>query len=317
MANKIEIRVGVFVILTSLLLIAAVGFLAYKKDFFTRVHTFTLSARVGDDITEGMPVVFSGFKIGRVQTMELNDAGAVIVKIRVPQRHVQWLRQNSSFTVDKPLLGPARLLVASPEPHGPPLTPKIVPEVMTVDNIAEIARKVQPIMERVSQMADHLENTMAQIASPQGDINKILKNTELLTAKLSQKNSLLEMAVNDQAAVQAIHESLRKTKDLVAQLDTILKRVDQMAQKTDEGLYGREGLLPGATKLLAETQLKLDKLSVSLDNVNKITGDIADSTTNIKRLRKELDSTVGNVNELVTEINRKIPFRKQPEIKLP
>lgn len=317
MARNIEIRVGIFVILGSLLLLAAVGFFAYKKDLFTRVHTFTLSARVGDDISEGTPIIFSGFKIGRVHTLELNDAGAVIIKIRIPDRHVKWLRQNSTFTVDKPLLGSARLLVASPEPLGPPLTPKIVPEVMTVNNIAEIVRKVQPLLERVSEIADHLEITMAQIASPQGELTKILKNTEQITAKLSQKNSLLEMAVNDREAVQAVHETMRKTKDLAAQLDTILKRVDTMAQKTDEGLYGRDGLLPQANKMLKDTQQKLEKLSSSLDNINKITGDLAESTTNIKRLRSELDSTVGNVNELVTEINRKIPFRKQPEIKLP
>jgi len=317
MARNIEIRVGIFVITASLVLIAAVGFFAYKKDLFTRLHTFTLSARVGDDLSEGMPVIFSGFKIGKVQTLELNDAGVVIIKIRIPDRHVTWLRQNSIFTVDKPLLGSARLLVASPEPLGPPLTSKMVPEVVIVNSIAEITKKVQPILERVTQIADHLEQTIAQIASPQGDLNKILKHTGQLTAKLSQKNSILEMAVNDQKAVQAVHESLRKTRDLAAQLDAILKRVDTMAKKTDEALYGREGLLPQVNKVLKDTQLKLDKLSVSLDNVNKITGDIADSTTNIKRLRSDLDSTVGNVNELVTEINRKIPFRKQPEIKLP
>ncbi|MDZ4164018.1 MAG: hypothetical protein U1C55_02720 [Smithellaceae bacterium] len=241
----------------------------------------------------------------------------VMIKISVPDTHVKWIRKNSSFIVDKPLIGSPRLLVSTPDPPGPPLTAGDVPEVLAVNNIAEIVKKVQPLLERVSQIADHLEKTMAQISSPQGDLSKILKNSEQLTAKLAARNSLLEMAVNDRESVQAVHESLRKTREITGQVDAILKRVDSMALKTEEGLYGKDGTLPLVNKILKDTLAKLDKVSTSLDNVNKITSDIADSTTNIKRLRNELDGTVSTINDLVNEINRKIPFKKQPDIKLP
>lgn len=317
MARNIELKVGIFVIFLSLLLAAALGFFAYKKDLFTKVHTFTLSSRTGDDLSKGMPVIFSGFKIGKIAALELNEAGMVIMKISVPDTHVKWIRKNSSFIVDKPLIGSSRLLVATPEPPGPPLTAGDVPEVITVNNIAEIAKKVQPILERVTQITDHLEKTMAQVSSPHGDVSKILKNSEQLTAKLAARNSLLEMAVNDKESIQAVHESLKKTKEITSQIEAVLKRVDSMAQKTDEGLYGKDGTLPLVNKILKDTLAKLDKVSASLDNVNKITSDIADSTTNIKRLRNELDGTVSTINDLVNEINRKIPFKKQPDIKLP
>ncbi len=317
MARNIELKVGIFVICSLLLFLAALGFFAYKKDLFAKVHTLTLSSRTGDDLSEGMPVIFSGFKIGKIGALELNPAGMVIIKIRIPDRHVKWIRQNSQFIVDKPLIGAPRLLVSSPDPPGPPLTAGYVPEVIAVNNIAEIVKKVQPLLERVTQIANHLETTMAQISSPEGEVSKILQNSEQLTAKLAARNSLLEMAVNDREGVQAVHESLRKTKELTGQVEAILKRVDNMAQKTDEGVYGRDGLLPLVNRILKDTLTKLDKVAGSLDNVNKITADIADSTTNLKRLRQELDSTMGVINDMVNDINKKIPFRKQPEIKLP
>jgi phospholipid/cholesterol/gamma-HCH transport system substrate-binding protein len=50
----------------------------------------------------------------------------------------------------------------------------------------------------------------------------------------------------------------------------------------------------------------------------KITGDAAESTENLKVLRTEIDTTVNTINNMVKEIDQKIPFKKQPEvIKLP
>ncbi|MDZ4164017.1 MAG: hypothetical protein U1C55_02715 [Smithellaceae bacterium] len=67
MARNIELKVGIFVIFLSLLLAAALGFFAYKKDLFTKVHTFTLSSRTGDDLSKGMPVIFSGLRSARLR----------------------------------------------------------------------------------------------------------------------------------------------------------------------------------------------------------------------------------------------------------
>ena len=94
MPKKTEFKVGLFIVITSALIIAAVGYLAYSKGFFTREYIYTLSSKTGEDISEGMPVLFSGFKIGRVETVELNDQGLLLIKIRVPEQHTKWIRSK-------------------------------------------------------------------------------------------------------------------------------------------------------------------------------------------------------------------------------
>jgi phospholipid/cholesterol/gamma-HCH transport system substrate-binding protein len=315
--SKVEFKVGLFVIITFLLVAGFLTYFAYRKDVFTKINTFTLISRTGDDLAEGMPVMFSGFNIGRIHSLELSEEGMVIIKIRVPERHVKWLRANSTFIVDKPLIGSPKMLVSNPEEPGPPLAATSRPEVTRVNNLAEIAKQVQPILERAKNIVANLEEISMQISSPEGDINKILGHSERLAAKLAQKNSLLEVLIHDREAVEAIHDSLRRTRDLTLRMDQILTRVDGMAKKTDEGIYGQDGLLPLTNKILKETLTKLDLVAVSLENINKITADVAGSTHNLKRLRADLDAAAASLNDLVTEINRKIPFRKRPEIKLP
>jgi len=69
MLKRVEFKVGLFVVLTSLLIITSITYLAYSKGFFTKDYIYTLSSKTGEDLTEGPPVVFSGFKIGKVEAL--------------------------------------------------------------------------------------------------------------------------------------------------------------------------------------------------------------------------------------------------------
>lgn len=319
MIQKVELKVGFFLIFTSLVIVASIGYVAYKKGFFTNVPTFTLSAKSGDDLTEGMPVVFSGFKIGMVQALELSNDGSVLIKIKVPQRHVKWLHADSSFIVNKPLIGSPRIVVVTKNLASPLLTSKQTPEVTNVSDINETIKKALPLLEKITRIANNLELVTARIADPQGDVNKILAHAEQMTATLAAKKSLVEMAVGNPESVQALYAALKQTKEITQEVENILKKVDTIVVKADSAVYGEEGAVPIVIKSLQDILGKLHKLDTTVDNINKISTDAAASTSGLINLREQIDATVISLNELVKEIEAKIPFKskKIPEIELP
>ncbi|PKN77016.1 MAG: hypothetical protein CVU51_17020, partial [Deltaproteobacteria bacterium HGW-Deltaproteobacteria-1] len=73
-----EYKVGLFIGCTVFIIMTALLYLAFSKGTFERIHTFTLSSRSGEGFMENMPVVFSGFNIGYVHTLELNEEGVVL-----------------------------------------------------------------------------------------------------------------------------------------------------------------------------------------------------------------------------------------------
>ena len=87
--------------------------------------------------------------------------------------------------------------------------------------------------------------------------------------------------------------------------------------KTGEEIYGRDGVLPLVRDILRDLLAKLTKLDTTLDNINRISGEAADSTKDLKALRSELDAVITAIGDLVAEVDRKIPFKTKPEIKLP
>jgi len=304
MLKRVEFKVGLFVVLISVLIITSIVYLAYSKGFFTKEYIYTLSSKSGEDLTEGIPVVFSGFKIGRVDALELNDEGILLIKIRIPEKHAKWIRADSKFSLYKPLIGSTRLIITTDNLNSPPLPLTTVPEIVMVNDINETIKRVQPTLDKVDKVVAHVESITASLADPQGDVNKILRHSERLTENLAKKDTLLEMAVGSKESVQSVNESLKKVRDILAHAD------DQM--------YGKDGVLPLVRTILKDVIIKLQKMNAAVDNVVKISADTAESTKDLKILRTEIDTTVNTINNMVKEIDMKIPFKKQPEvIKLP
>jgi phospholipid/cholesterol/gamma-HCH transport system substrate-binding protein len=317
MSRRIEFAVGLFVTVTALLILASIGYVAYMKGAFSTVYTYTLSSKTGESLTVGMPVVFGGFNIGRVSSTELDDQGTVLVQITIPERHNRMIRADSKFVLEKPLIGSPRLLVWTGDLKGPPLPPKTIPEITVSSDINEIIKRAEPIVAKADQIMANVARVTGNLADPQGDVNRILRDAEAVTSRFAQKESILEMVVSDPKSIQSIHASLAKLKDITAHVDSVLANVDTITGKADQEIYGRDGVLPLVRDILRDVMVKLKKIDVTLDNLNKISGETADAAKDLKVLRSELDATVTAIGNLADELDRKIPFKDKPEIKLP
>lgn len=312
-----EFKVGLFIVSTAIIILAALLYLANEKGFFARVYTFTLSSKSGDGFTEGMPVVFSGFNIGKVSELELDDKGIVHIKIKVPQRHVKWIKADSVFILYRPLIGAARIVVTTNNLNSPPMPDDKIAEVETVNDINDAIKKVQPLIEKITQIAENIERLTNNLANPKGDLSRIMGNAEKLTATLSAKKSILEMAVSDEESVKSVHNALKKVKDIVAGIDNILKKVDKMADKTDNQLYGQEGTLPQINKILKDIIGKLEKLNKTVDNINKISTDTSEGMKDFRMLRSDIDDAVNGLDDIVKKLDVLLSAKKDPEFKLP
>ncbi|MEI6314362.1 MAG: hypothetical protein WCO89_05790, partial [Syntrophus sp. (in: bacteria)] len=193
---------------------------------------------------------------------------------------------------------------------SPLLSPNSIAILTEVNDINDAIQKIQPILEQVAMITDNIERLTGSLADPEGDMSKILKHSKVLTGSLSAKKSILEMAVGDEKSVQAIHASLQNARNITDQVGQLLK-------KTDEELYGKDGIIPLVIKILRELVTSLGKIGNTIDNVTKISSNTADATKDLKLLRSEVDSTVNSINRLINELDKKMPFKSEPKIKLP
>ena len=312
-----ELKVGLFIVCTAVLLAAALLYLAVGKGVFETMHTFTLSSRSGDGFTEGMPVNYSEFNIGKVQALELNDKGIVLIKIKIPDRHVKWVRSDSTFILYRPLIGVARIVVTTSDLSSPPLDPNQVPEVAIVNDINDAIARIEPVLDQVTKIADHVEQLTRTLSDPRGNLNQLLGNAEKITANLASKKSLVEMAVSDEESVRALNDSLKQLKEITINVNRILAKVDKMADKTDHEIYGKDGALPQVNVILKDVIGKLQKLDKTIDNINKISMDASEGMKDFHLLRSDIDDVVTSLDSVVKKLDAIVGSKKNPEFKVP
>lgn len=307
--NKLHFKVGLFAAASLLLAAIFIVYLLHARGFFEKTFHLQLAAASADGVAPGVPVVFSGIEIGRVTTLGLNENGGIIIHTEFLSRNAKWLKENSSFTLDKPIVGGAKIRVDSPDLRAPALPDNATMLLLTSD----ISKEIPALVERVKAILANVE----YLTRKDGEINATLANVKTVTGRMTGEYGVLEGVLGSPEKARAVTDSLDKTRALITKLDA-------MTAKTDQWLFAHDGMAEQTKASLAQVRLMLNDAQSSLKkadavmaNAVEISANVKDGTQDIAKLRAEIDDAVRKANGLINEINKKWPFAREPEVKLP
>lgn len=317
MFKNLHLKVGLFVITVLVLALAFLVYVLHARGFFEQRMHLQLAAASADGITPGMPLTFSGMSIGQVTSVSLNDAGGIVIKAEVSQSGAKWLRTDSTFNLDKPLVGGAKIKVNSPDLSSPQL-----PDDSTVLlQITDPTQEIPALIERVKNILANVEHITRQ----DGDLNNTLANANTITTRMSGKYGLLEGVLGSEENARPVVASLKNLEGLTARLNDVSAKVDAMLAKTDRWLFAEDGVseqskqaLAQVRAMLVDAQGSLKRVDELLKNATDISANVKDGTQDIAKLRADIDDSVRKANDLLNDINRMWPFGSDAaDMKLP
>ncbi len=313
MKGDIKFKVGLFLVLSFAMIIFSAIFVMVVKDVFTEHYYYNLSSDSGDGLTVGMSVQFSGFQVGRVERIELTEDGIVMIRLKIPSRHSKWFRKNSKFTLEKPFIGSPRITVTTPNMQDEPLSEDETIEIKTIDDINEVIKKAQPILERFDSVAQNIE----VMTDKESKLNKAIENAEKIMEDMAKSDGLLEMLTGDRQSAQALITTLRALPELVDEAKNTISDLKVVIAEAKEQVFGEEGTVPSVNALLSDVDLKFKELDKLIENLIEISDDLKGGTKDIDVLRKEIDEAVSSASSLIKDIRNNLPFEQKKEIKLP
>ena len=307
--NKLHFKVGLFAAASLLLAGVFMVYLLHARGFFEQTFHLQLAAASADGVAPGVPVVFSGIEIGSVTTLGLNENGGIIIHAEFLGRNAKWLKENSTFTLDKPIVGGAKIRVDSPDLKAPALPDNATMLLLTSD----ISKEIPALVDRVKAILANVE----YLTRKDGDMNATLANVRTVTGHMTGEYGMLEGVLGSPEKARALTDSLDKTRALITKLDG-------MAAKADQWLFAEKGVAAQTRESLAQIRLLLNdaqsslkKADAMMTNAVEISANVKDGTQDLAQLRAEIDDAVRKANDLVNEINKKWPFARNPEVKLP
>ena len=308
-SQSLEYRAALLVGLLVLLVAGSVAYLLYARGVFEPSQRLVLLADDVEGVTVGMDLTFSGFPIGRVRRFELAADGTTRIVIDVPRKDARWLRESSVFTLTRGLVGNTNLRAFSGVLSDPPLPSGAERRVLVGDATAEIPRLV-------AETRDLIRN-LTQLTSTDSALATSLGNVQHATEKLKGPRGALGVLFGNDADAQKLLTALDRTNPLLA-------RIDGLAAKADQQVFGADGLMPEARAAvvqlkaaLLEARESLKKIDAILVDAQTIAGNARAASNDLSTLRSEIDASLRKVSSMIDEVNRRWPFAKPAEIKLP
>jgi phospholipid/cholesterol/gamma-HCH transport system substrate-binding protein len=296
--KNLQFRVGLLLGLTIMVAAGFVIYALYARGVFEATQRLTLLSDNAEGVSIGMDLSFSGFPIGRVQRISLGEDGRARIDIEIPRKDAKWLRVSSIFTLERGIVGASRIRAFSGNLQDPPLPDGAERAVLRGDTQEEIPRMV-------ATLRSVLEN-VEQVTGAGGSLQASLDSLRGVTERLGNK------------------EDMEKVVSLIDRASALLASLDGVVAKTDERMFGSGGVVDGTQRAVDQANAILNELRESLKRVDRIladaqavSGSAKAATTDLAQLRAEVDASLRKVSGLIDEINRKWPFQRDSEIRLP
>ncbi len=316
--RSLEVRAALLLLFMAALIAGVVLYLMWARGAFEATQRLYLATDDSEGVVVGMDMTFSGFPVGRVSGIELVKEGTVRIAVDVPLKDAHWLRTSSIFTLEKGLVGAARLRAFTGILDDPPLPADAERTVLRGDVSAEIPKMV-------ADARDVLQN-VSQLTAGQSALAQTLAEVRAFTQKMnSTKGGLMGALTGNEADARRVAELLDRTTQLVKNLDAVAVRTDGVLKKADQQVLGQDGLLTGARAavgqldaLLKDVRQSIVQVDAVLKDVQAVAGNAREATADLGDLRADVESSLRKIDALIAELNRKWPFApKEKEVKLP
>lgn len=276
----LALKVGLFVVTGAIASLTLLFLLADRQGFFEAKSDLVTESPTGADLRPGMPVKLSGFKIGQVRQVSLNEDARVNVVMRIEDRYLRWIRADSRVSVSREgLIGDSFLSITGGNPESPALQEGDIVAFEQTPGLADIAQDLRaralPVIDGMTRLLDFLNQ-------PDGDFRQSVAGLRALTGELRETRRRLDRLLDD--ADTLAREDLRRS---LARLDGTLANLEKqttvLAARAEASL-GKLDEASGSARQAADAAARsLDSASPRLDRL------LDDADTAVRESRQLID----------------------------
>jgi phospholipid/cholesterol/gamma-HCH transport system substrate-binding protein len=309
------------IVATLLLFVSAVVYVLYARGAFEKTQSLVLISDDSEGVSVGMPLTFAGFNLGRVQKIELSAEGNARILVGVPMSNAQWLRTSSIFTLEKSLVGGARLRAFSGILEDPPLEDGAIRTVLRGDASADVPR--------IAGAARVLLENLAAQTDRQSALAATLQNLQVATDRLAGPQGALGLLAGNARTLTQVNRALEQTSQLLASSNQLMTNANQQvfgqgqtltkaADGQTQGTVQQMNLaLAEAQKLLQEARNSLNQMNLVLAEAQAVAQNTRLATEDLTLLRQDVESNLKTVEEMMQTLQQRWPFSRDSQLQLP
>ncbi len=301
----LEAKVGVFVIVSLLVLGATVYFVRTTQDVGGQV-AYTTYLRYAGGIADGTPVLFAGIRVGQVESVRPSASDPTRIEVTFTVRAGTAVNEESIARVGGvTLMSSPALFLTSGSNHARRLGPGESVRSQEAVSQTEIAARIATLADSANDVMTLLKHEVPAIA---GEARTTLANLREITGAKNQKQiestlaELNTMVGRESPKIARITERLTAltghADDLVVSIKPVVTNLDHTVTNVSTTVDAvREPL----THDLAELQRTLENARALVDSVRGVVGDNEDDIQQTMRSLRTASENVRLLSETLKE----------------
>ncbi len=218
-------KIVIFIIVALAGALAFLYFAGKQRGLFTKTENFYCVVSKATGVYTGMSIRLSGFKIGRVQNMELMDNGFVRITLSVEDKHTKWFREGTVAILTKEgFIGESYIEILPGQ--GALIKPNQTIKFFRQSGIEEIAAELKG---EISEILKGIKETINYVNEPQGDIKKSIHNIEKISRNLIETTNKLNLLLEDMK--DKTPSILAKSENTIEELTELIKSLQNVAKQ--------------------------------------------------------------------------------------
>lgn len=308
--SKMKLAVGIFVITLFITIITFLYLVLEDKGTFNKRYNYHFTTDSASFFSVGMPLKFSGFDIGVIDDISLNDDGTVYMTFSVDEHNRKWITEGTVLMTIKPLIGSAHIEIYSVIDNEV-LESDAELQMLQSDDINDMISKLEPAVNKIINIISNIDAITAYIAKDDSDLIMTLQNIKKFTADLSNSDSLLTSITGDKKSTQSIIASLNKTTEIMKELHKISKDIGKTTSTLDSTIVTpASSAIKELDKIMKDVKQKLDALDGTVKAVGTYDKDLVD-------LKEQISVSVQKSNQIMDKVDALMQDEQKQEVTLP
>jgi phospholipid/cholesterol/gamma-HCH transport system substrate-binding protein len=285
--RKLEVKVGLFVLATAMLAVAAVLLLGKSRHVFEQRATLHATFSDVAGLSRGAPVRVSGVNVGTVSQISFVRAARrplIQVDMQVTQSALGLVRTDSLARISSQgLLGDKIVEISAGSTAASPVAANGEIKSVEAPDLDKMLRQASVVIDDARRVADSVATALDQFADARTitAMRESLLHLHGLLHQADKGEGLAHALFYDRRTADELDRVLTGVDRLVGHVDHGVQRIDTVLDATDDD--GRQLLnhLARAARDVGATAQRIGK-SPALPNLERATGDLAQMTATIK-----------------------------------
>ena len=299
--NSEKLRLGIFMLVGSILFIAIVYIIGSKQQLFGNTEKIQAVFYNVNGLQIGNNVRYSGINVGTVREISMLNDTAILIEMAINRKSFQFIKKNANISIGTDgLVGNMVVNIEPNKGESEPILPGDVLIGIKKVQADDMINTLSTTNTNAALLTSDLLKITNEIMNGQGTIGLLLNDKEVAS---DLKESILELKFTSQAA----RKSIQSLESLIHSLD----KKDNLVGLLKDTVAARH--IINIVVTLEKSTKKMDtvvhNLNLAVLNAKDGKGAI-NYLSNDPNLVKKIDTTMTNINESSKLLNENLEALK-------